>query len=135
MPPRLRDAGSPEEWLRHARSNLARCRADRSLPDVLLEDLCFDAQQAAEKAVKAVLVHKRKRFPKTHDLAELLDLVAKTGINVPADVAEAKRLTTWAVTGRYPGASEEASEDDHREALEVAERTVAWSTALVRAGS
>jgi HEPN domain-containing protein len=110
MPPRLRDAGSPEEWLRHARSNL-------------------------EKAVKAVLVHKRKRIPKTHDLAELLDLVSKTGIDVPAEVAEAKRLTAWAVTGRYPGASEDASENDHREALAAAERTVAWATALVRAGS
>jgi hypothetical protein len=48
MPSRLRDASSPEEWLRHARSNLARCRAGRGLPEVLLEDLCFDAQQAAE---------------------------------------------------------------------------------------
>ena len=26
MPPRLRSAADPREWLRHARSNLARCR-------------------------------------------------------------------------------------------------------------
>jgi HEPN domain-containing protein len=134
MPPRLRDAGDPREWLRHARSNLVRCRADRRLPDVLFEDLCFDAQQAAEKAIKAVLVLKGKRFPKTHDLAELLDLVSRTGIDVPSSVLEAKRLTPWAVTGRYPGVTEDASEQDYEEALETAERTVAWAEGLVSAG-
>ena len=72
MAPKLRDSGDPGEWLRHARSNLSRCRADRRLPDVLFEDLCFDAQQAAEKALKAVLISGGKRFPRTHDLAELL---------------------------------------------------------------
>ena len=35
----------PQEWLRRARSNLTRARA--RLPNVYLEDLCFDAQQAA----------------------------------------------------------------------------------------
>lgn len=133
MPPRLRSAGDPGEWLRHARSNLARCRAERRPPEVLFEDLCFDAQQAAEKAVKAVLVSKGKRFPRTHDLAELLDLAAQTGADVPAAVLEARRLTPWAVAGRYPGVSEDADEQDHREALALAERTVAWAEALVAA--
>jgi HEPN domain-containing protein len=99
MAPKLRDSGDPDEWLRHARSNLSRCRADRSLPDVLFEDLCFDAQQAAEKALKAVLVLGGRRFPKTHDLAELLHLVAATGLRLPPEVLEAKRLTPYAVAG------------------------------------
>jgi HEPN domain-containing protein len=133
MPPRLRDASDPGEWLRHARSNISRCRHGRQLPDVLFEDLCFDAQQAAEKAVKAVLVLRRRRFPKTHDLAELLDLVAATGIAVPPEVLEAKRLTPYAVGGRYPGVSEDASEQDHREALETAERALAWAERLISA--
>ena len=44
----------PREWLNRARSNLARAR-DRAA-EVYLEDLCFDAQQAAEKAIKAVMI-------------------------------------------------------------------------------
>ena len=131
MPPRLRSPSDPHEWLRHARSNLARCRGDRLLPEVLLEDLCFDAQQAAEKAIKAVLVSRGKRFPKTHDVAELLDLLATTGVEVPPEVLEAKRLTPYAGAGRHPGVSEDASEEDHREALETAERVVAWAQRLV----
>jgi HEPN domain-containing protein len=133
MAPRLRDSGDPAEWLRHARSNLSRCRADRRLPDVLFEDLCFDAQQAAEKAIKAVLVLSGRRFPKTHDLTELLHLVAATGLAVPSEVLEAKRLTPYAVAGRYPGVSEDASEDDYREALETAEKVFAWAERLVGA--
>jgi len=34
-----------------------------------------------------------RRFPKTHDLTELLDLVAATGLDVPSEVLKAKRLT------------------------------------------
>jgi HEPN domain-containing protein len=63
MPPNDRDPTNPDEWLRRARSSLARART-RSVPDVLFEDLCFDAQQAAEKSIKALLVHRQVRFPK-----------------------------------------------------------------------
>jgi HEPN domain-containing protein len=131
MPPRLRSAGDPGEWLRRARSNLARCRSGRALPEVLFEDLCFDAQQAGEKAIQAVLVLRERRFPKTHDLADLLDLVAATDVQVPPEVLDAKRLTPYAVAGRYPGVSEDASEEDYREALKTAEKIVAWAEGLV----
>jgi hypothetical protein len=66
-----RDPTNPLEWLRRARSNLARARAGIPAPEVLHEDLTFDAQQAAEKAIKAVLVAKDVEFPKTHALFPL----------------------------------------------------------------
>lgn len=45
--------GTPRDWLGRAKSNLARARQPK--PDeVFWEDLCFDAQQAVEKALKAV---------------------------------------------------------------------------------
>ncbi len=46
---------SPLEWLNRARSDLELARSLK--PDVYLEDLCFHAQQAAEKAIKALLIH------------------------------------------------------------------------------
>lgn len=50
MPPEV-----AARWLAYADSDLAVARgADR--PGVLTETLCFHAQQAAEKAIKAVLV-------------------------------------------------------------------------------
>jgi HEPN domain-containing protein len=40
----------PREWLNRARSNLALAKSDTA--GAFLEDLCFDAQQAAEKPSK-----------------------------------------------------------------------------------
>jgi HEPN domain-containing protein len=63
MPPEPRNPLDPREWLRRARSNLARARAGMITSEVLYEDACFDAQQAAEKAIKAVLVKGQIPFP------------------------------------------------------------------------
>ena len=50
-----RDPSDPREWLRRARSSLALASTTPASPEVLYEELCFEAQQAAEKAVKSVL--------------------------------------------------------------------------------
>ena len=54
MSPERFSPDDPREWLNRARSNLARAKAQ--IPDVYLEDLCFDAQQAAEKAIEDLLI-------------------------------------------------------------------------------
>lgn len=131
MPPELRDPTDPLEWLRRSRSNLARAKAGRPSPEVLYEDLTFDAQQAAEKAIKALLVNRAVAFPKTHALVELLDLVERSGVVVPTEVREAGRLTVYAVETRYPGI-EEVIEEEHLEATELAERVVRWAEMLIR---
>ncbi len=46
------DSASPQAWLQHAKSNLILADRGRRIKDVLLEDLCVNAQQAAEKALK-----------------------------------------------------------------------------------
>ncbi len=57
MPPRESFApDDPRDWMNRARSNLAKAKTRTA--DVYWEDLCFDAQQAAEKATKAVLIHR-----------------------------------------------------------------------------
>jgi HEPN domain-containing protein len=53
MPPERFSPDDPREWLNRAR-HLARAQA--KITGVYLEDLCFDAQQAAEKAIKALLI-------------------------------------------------------------------------------
>ena len=47
--------GSAEDWLRYAKSDLELARIEKP-EGVLLENLCFHAQQAAEKTLKAVLI-------------------------------------------------------------------------------
>ncbi len=74
MPRERRDPTNAADWLRRARSNLARAKSLANLPDMLYEDACFDAQQAAEKAIKAVLVQKQAEFPKTHSISAFATL-------------------------------------------------------------
>jgi HEPN domain-containing protein len=56
QPPERFPPDDPREWLNRARSNLIRAKS--KLPGVYLEDLCFDAQQAAEKAIKAIVIQR-----------------------------------------------------------------------------
>jgi HEPN domain-containing protein len=81
--------------------------------------VCWLAQQAAEKAIKAGLVFLQRDFPKSHDLDALRNLLPddwriKT---VSSDLAD---LTEWAVEARYPGQWPEASSPDAESALRQA---------------
>ena len=125
MPPERFAPDDPREWLRRAESSLV--QASKTDERVCLEDLCFQAQQAAEKALKALLLAHGGRPPRTHSLAALLRLIRDAGENVPADIEPVVRLTDYAVTTRYPGAAEPVTPEEYNEALCLAERCVAWA--------
>jgi HEPN domain-containing protein len=68
--------GSPQDWLAHARSDLTFARLP--LPEgAFYEGLCFHAQQAAEKALKAVYQYYGWMFRYTHDLEELVSALIR----------------------------------------------------------
>ena len=115
----------PGEWLNRARSNLLRAR--RRTSDVYLEDFCFDAQQAAEKAIKAVMLKRRVEFPYSHDLARLLALLEAAGEDVPDAVIQAADLTDYATVTRYPGMAEPVTEQEYANAVSIAEAVVQWA--------
>ena len=126
MPPRERfPPDDPREWMNRARSNLAKAKA--CVVDVYWEDLCFDAQQAAEKAIKAVLIHHGVEFPYVHDLNRLLALLETRGLAIPDAVRRAARLTRYATITRYPGVPEPVSEAQYREAVASSEAVVHWA--------
>ena len=115
----------PREWLNRARSNLA--QASVRLPEVYLEDLCFQAQQAAEKAIKAVFIARKTPFPYVHDLARLLTLLEEAGETVPEEVRSAARLSRFAVEPRYPGFGRPISEEEYQALVGVAREVVRWA--------
>ena len=117
---------SPQAWLERAHSDLALAYAALRLPDVLLEDACFHAQQCAEKALKAFLLQRGAPFPRTHVVETLLDLLNASGIIVPDDVDEALVLTQYAVQTRYPGIWEPVTSEEAQFALKVANGVLSW---------
>ncbi len=120
----------PREWLNRARSNLMVARTEEL--GIYLEDLCFNAQQAAEKAIKALLIQHDVEFPYVHDLAELLTLLERAGREVPESIRQAERLTRFAIFARYPGLAPPTSREEYREALALAEAVVRWAEESLR---
>ena len=133
MPPKIGFIGKPEDWLRRAKGNLARARQTKP-KEAFWEDLCFDAQQAAEKAIKAVLVFRRIEFRKTHDLRGLLTLLDSSGYPVPEAIKRADDLTDYAVETRYPGLSEPVGVTEYRDAIVLAETVVRWAGEQIKSG-
>ena len=132
MAPEGRSPDDPREWLNRAKSNLVRAKADIHLPGIYLEDLCFDAQQAAEEAIKAVLIRLAVRFPYVHDLMALLALIEQNGTSVPEPVREAGRLTRFAVVTRYPGIAEPVTREEYERAVAITEVVVHWADSIIR---
>ena len=132
MPPERLPPDDPREWLNRARSNLA--LAQVTIPGVYLEDLCFDAQQAAEKAIKGVLIARGVAFPPIHDLAGLMTILRQAGEQMPPSVADAALLTRFAVITRYPGVAMAVTAEEHRRAVAIAEAVVAWAEERVGEG-
>lgn len=92
--------GSPADWLMRARADLALAKAPLP-PGAVCEDLCFHAQQAAEKAIKAVYRSKGWTFRYTHDLKELLAELRNRGLMVPDSLDPAAILTDYAHRFRW----------------------------------
>ena len=124
-----RAPNDPREWLSRAQSNLS--RAISPLADAYLEDFCFNAQQAAEKAIKAVFMAHGLTFPYIHDLGRLLTLLVQGGVRVPKYVRDADQLTRFAVDARYPGLSSPVTRRDHRRVVRIASRVLSWATQQV----
>jgi len=127
--PRRYPPEDPREWLNRARSNLLQARTAQ--PGIYLEDLCFQAQQAAEKAIKALLIHRHVDFPYVHDLAQLLTLLEQAGETIPQPIRQAERLTRFAVFTRYPGLAPSVDAHEYADAVNLAEHVVRWAASII----
>jgi HEPN domain-containing protein len=93
----------------------------------------FHAQQAAEKALKALIVSLRRQPPKTHDIEALLETLEDYGVDTaPLQEIEAGELTKYAVKARYPDFEEEPTLEEAREALDTAREVIAWAREELR---
>ena len=92
-------------------------------PEAHLSIVCFHAQQAVEKSLKAVLFSRRIEFRRIHDLIELTQLLRQHGIETPVADDLLGRLNPFAVTFRY---------DDMDLELLTREDAAAWVTDIRR---
>lgn len=120
------------EWLRYARSDLR--LAEASPPEgVLLELLCYHAQQAAEKALKAVILRLTEAEPAySHSIRRLIrDAEAVGAPPVPLTTEAAALLTQYAILTRYPADLGEVDSDEWQRAIADARSVVEWAAEII----
>lgn len=110
-------------WLTWAEEDLTLAQHTAADPDVVRRGACTWAHQAAEKALKALLVAEGTDPPKIHDLVRLARMLSDATQASLADF-DLVGLTRWAIEGRYPSDVEEATAADLDAALDAAESTV-----------
>jgi HEPN domain-containing protein len=106
----------------------------RALVDnALIADDAIHAQQAIEKAMKAVLAVYGVQFPRTHDLGFLLELADRDGVRIPDFVVEARWLTPWSAEFRYddPPVPDDL---DRNASLRSGEQALVWARGVLADG-
>jgi len=89
-----------ERWLRFAREDLH--MAELAMPAGIYNQVCFHAQQCAEKAIKGLLALQQIVPPRTHQIADLLPLLEA---NPFAELSlEIQLLDRFYIPTRYPDA-------------------------------
>lgn len=123
----------PGDLLSLAREDLAAAEALDGAERVSDAPVGFHAQQAVEKAFKAAIASRDQDFPFTHDIGLLMQLCQDAGLELPADLADADRLTPYAAAVRYglgdPGAVATA------DALRWAALAIEWADAEAQPSS
>ena len=109
-----------KRWLTYAHSDFNAARTLLQNPDHYPRQVCFLAQQSAEKALKAILVYLEIEFSFTHDLDRLRDLIPESW-QLKSKYPDLADLAIWAIESRYPGDMPEVGEMDAEQALKTAE--------------
>lgn len=121
-PPELEEA---QLLLRKAGEDVdaaAKLAPDNSTADAIVG---FHAQQAVEKALKAVLAAFREDFPWTHDLRYLIERLGDLETPPPSSLHEVRVLAPWAVEFRYGETIDDSL--DRKQALTLAKEAVEWA--------
>ena len=118
------------DWLREAEDDLSTAK------DLLrlgrYSKACFFAQQAAGKALKALLVNRAGVFEPTHSVLRLLEVASEHGLEVPRELlGKAEALDRFHIPTRYPNVWPYGPPHIHY-GLEDARRAIEYAEAIFK---
>ena len=130
----------------HAENLLEKATQDAYTVGLMLPDpnspddvIGFHAQQVVEKCLKAVLASRGVRYPHTHKIGDLMDLLRTSGVDVPEfppPLTEgAEVLTPFGAEFRYGVRTDKKMPAfDRSWAADCVKKTREWAERLVREG-
>jgi HEPN domain-containing protein len=94
--------------------------------NVYYEDLCYQSQQAVEKALKGLLIYYGVEPEFTHNIGILLNEIEKF-TEIPENIKETTKLTKYAIITRYPGEYDEITKENYEESIKIAKECFEWT--------
>jgi HEPN domain-containing protein len=113
-----------DEWIERAKGSLEIAQV-KIVGHIHYEDLCFQIQQAVEKALKGLLIFYGVEPEFTHNIELLLTELEKFTV-IPQDARQAMKLTTYAVQTRYPGGYDDITKEEYEKAVKIAKDCLDW---------
>ncbi|WP_232421959.1 HEPN domain-containing protein [Leptospira interrogans] len=98
---------------------------------MLLNQLCYHAQQSVEKSIKAILIQSKVNFKFTHNIKNLIASLPQE-IEKPNFFKDLPILTDYAVSTRYPEDYEEILLSEYKTAIFLAQQTFDWAEAILK---
>ena len=93
-------ASLPQQWLDKAGEDLTVARL--VFREEYMAHACFLSQQTIEKSLKAYLIAKLNKYPRSHKLVDLLNECAAIDSDFSQFVADCIRMDQYYIPTRYP---------------------------------
>ena len=90
-----------KQWIMKADHDLMAIENELNSENPVTDIICFHAQQASEKYLKAFLIFHQINFPYTHDIGKLINICKEKHEDF-LSLKPAIKLTDYAVELRYP---------------------------------
>ncbi len=113
-----------QRWLVRTDHDIITAKQTLLLENGPTDTPCFHAQQAIEKALKALLTGNQVSFPRTHDLLRMLDLALLLMPDLDLYREQFADMETYAVDIRYPDLGFDPLREEAIDALALAEEVV-----------
>ena len=80
--------------------------------EIDIEKIYFELQQSAEKALKSLLSKHGIKFPKSHDIEQLISMCEEAAIPLIQGIEKLIELSDYAVEGRYSIISDDLNDSE-----------------------
>jgi len=113
-----------ESWIERAKSSYEISKTIIN-KNIYYEDLCYQSQQAVEKALKGLLIFYGVDPEYTHNIGLLLNELEKF-TEIPENIKLSTNVTKYAVITRYPGEYDEITKENYQESIKIAKDCIEW---------
>jgi HEPN domain-containing protein len=123
------------EWLKFAKRDYdIAVHLKEHFHPLPVENICYNCQQAAEKAIKAILILHTGDYQRTHDIESLHEQCKAAGTDFGLTTSITRTLTRFAKKSRYPDDVYDFIESDTDIGLKHAQRILEQAEdALIKA--